>query len=355
MDLLIKNITDQGVKCDVRISGDAIIERGVNLPPKKKEHVVDFTGHFLFPGLVNSHDHLEMNLYPRLGTPPYNNYTEWAKDIYKPTESPLREIEKTDIDYRLLWGGVKNLISGVTTVVHHNPWKGQSDFPVHVPDIKWAHSLAFEKKLPGRVSEKKPFVIHVGEGIDDFARKEIYKLDELGLLKRNTVIVHGISADLDLIRSRGASLVWCPSSNLYMFNNTLKSLSGVNVGLGTDSTLTGSANLLDEMRVALETKVASREEILNMVCKPSAKADLIVTTSGDLLSLAPRDISMVMVAGKIHLQNNSFGLPNLKKSFAVQGVRKQSTVDVGKLLRYFEKKISRNILEQNPVFRLLIA
>jgi cytosine/adenosine deaminase-related metal-dependent hydrolase len=360
MNLLLRNITlaREGVTVDVRISGDTIVEQGVSLLPKRKEHVIDFTGHFLFDGLTNSHDHLEMNLYPKLGTPPYNNYTEWSKDIYKPLESPLKEIEKTDVDYRLLWGGVKNLISGVTTVIHHNPWRRVLDrrsFPVNVPKINWAHSLAFERKLPVKPDEKKPFVIHAAEGIDDFARNEVYRLDELGLLKKNTVIVHGISADLDLVRARGASVVWCPASNLYMFNRTLPTISGLKAGLGTDSTLTGSPTLLDEMRIALETKIASKEEIVEMVCRPSAKADLFVSNQRDLLNVQPRDIILVMVRGEIMLQDLSTGLPDLKRQLTVQGVRKQSTVNVGKLLKYFERKIGRGILERNPVFRLLTA
>lgn len=339
MELLLKNITpyDAGKSLDVRISGNSIVERGIDLAPKKKEYVADFTGHFLYPGLTNWHDHLEMNLYPKLGMPPYNNYTEWMKDIYKPKESPLREIEKTDIDYRLLWGGLKNLVSGVTTVYHHNPSRRilrKDPFPVFVPNIEWAHSLAVEKKF--RYKKDRPFIVHAAEGIDDFARKEVPKLDELGLLQKNTFIVHGISADWDLIGSRGASLIWCPASNLYMFNKTADVKNRENVFLGTDSTLTGSPTLLDEMRIAAQ--FIPKKEIFEMVKGEGFFVARKIESDAleNLFKLQPKDITMVFSRGKIRLQDS-----------------KPAGVDIDKLKLHFEKKVGVKILEQNPLWHLI--
>src|SRR5688572_17141377 len=115
MDLLLKNITWhnglENITADVRISNDLFQEIGYNLLAKKLEQTINLKNYFLYPGLINAHDHLEMNLYPPLGSPPYNNYVEWTTDIYKPLESPVREIEKVDIEDRLQWGGLKNLIA----------------------------------------------------------------------------------------------------------------------------------------------------------------------------------------------------------------------------------------------------
>src|SRR6185436_9888811 len=133
------------------------------------------------------------------GKPPYKNYREWGTDIYKPKESPIKEIEKVNLKDRLLWGGLKNLISGVTTVVHHNPWNrfiSSSDFPTKVlKKYSWAHSLGFGKNIAKSFPKdsKIPFVIHAAEGVDEIAYGEINKLAEVGLLKRNTVLIHAVA------------------------------------------------------------------------------------------------------------------------------------------------------------------
>src|SRR5258708_5295931 len=281
MDLLLKGIVWYDGKTivsgDIRIGKGMLLEIGSPLPIRKGEQVADFTNHYLYPGLINAHDHLEMNLYSHLGTPPYTNYVEWAKDIYQPAQSPLREIESANIDDRLLWGGLKNLISGVTTVVHHNPWHrilGRNDFPVKVlKQIAWAHSLALGVKIQKAFPKKRdtPFVIHAAEGIDALAFAEVAKLNNLSLIKSNTVLVHAIAlneSDQELLSDRASSVVWCPASNLFMFNQTapIQQLKDrLKVALGSDSTLTGSATLLDEMKVAFHTGLAGSQELYNMV------------------------------------------------------------------------------------------
>ncbi len=223
--------------------------------------VLDLNGFLILPGLINAHDHLEFNLFPRLGDGPYRNSTQWANEIYKPREAPVSQQLRIPQSVRLIWGGIKNLLSGVTTVSHHNPYKPEvfeHRFPVRViKRFGWAHSLRFcpdVKEQYRRTPRGAPFIIHAGEGRDAQARKEIHELEELQVLGSCTVIVHGVAfkpEDLVLISRRGVSLVWCPSSNRFTLGRTLSREtlnSGIPIALGSDSALTADGDFIDELR-----------------------------------------------------------------------------------------------------------
>src|SRR5580704_8503062 len=117
----------------------------------QREPELDLSGHLILPGLINAHDHLEFNLFPRLGLGTYPNAREWAADIFHPGASPVREHLSVPKPVRLAWGGLRNLLSGVTTVAHHNPYDPDTfdhNFPVRViRRFGWAHSLDFSPDL----------------------------------------------------------------------------------------------------------------------------------------------------------------------------------------------------------------
>jgi hypothetical protein len=229
------------------------------------------------PGLLNAHDHLEFALFPRLGRGPYPNAAAWARDVYQPERPPLRQHLAMPKELRLLWGGLRNLLAGATTVWHHNPYHPcfDGDFPVRVERIGWAHSLAFEQDIRGRweaTPEGALFVIHAGEGTDEGAAREVFRLEELGVLAPRTVLVHCVGFDAagwELVRRRGAAVVWCPRSNLFTLGKTLSPESvpaGVRLLLGTDSALTAEGDLLDEICVARRLGVNSAPSQAESLC-----------------------------------------------------------------------------------------
>lgn len=263
--------------------------------------VLDLHGYLVLPGLVNAHDHLELNLFPRLGRGPYLNATAWARDIYRPHQPPVKQHASVPKALRLWWGALKNLVSGVTTVAHHNhlhPALLEDFFPIRVVKrYGWAHSLQFASDWQARFEATPadaPFMIHAAEGTDEEARQEIHTLDRLQALGPSTVLIHCVAVgdkDLELIRRRQSSVVWCPSSNHFTLGTTLSSgvlHSGVPIALATDSAMTADGDLLDELRFANKTVTASR--LYAMVTSDAARILKLPEGFGDIRHGGPADL-----------------------------------------------------------------
>lgn len=227
---------------------------------------VDLSGYTIFPGLINAHDHLEMNHYPRTKyRERYDNAHQWGEDVNAHlNESPFKELRAYPLEDRCFIGGLKNLLCGATTVVHHNPPHKclfKRDFPVRVvKKYGWTHSLHFSTDEEVVTSYRStppdvPWFIHLAEGTDKIAAGEYQRLKALGCVGKNTVIVHGVGlTDEDIADAapRVRGLVWCPSTNVYLLGKTSKislwkEYGGI-LAIGSDSRLTAYGDLLVEIR-----------------------------------------------------------------------------------------------------------
>ncbi|HKD24130.1 MAG TPA: hypothetical protein VKB71_19070 [Rhizomicrobium sp.] len=233
------------------------------------DHTIHARGGEIRPGLINAHDHLHRNHYGRLGDPPYANAYAWADDIQKHHAGEIRRGRTKPRRAALLVGAWKNLLSGVTHVVHHDPWEPDFDdgFPLDVVRIACADSLGMSPDLER--PEAAPFALHVAEGVDQVAADEVRTLAARGILSPGLVAVHAVGPDADgiaLLRASGAALAWCPTSNHFLFGLTAPEAllaDGMDVLLGSDSLLTGDGTLLDEIRVA--RGIISDERLLGAV------------------------------------------------------------------------------------------
>lgn len=298
--------------------------------------VGDLTGYLVLPGLINAHDHLEFALFPQLGRGRYKNFLEWAEDIHRSYADEIAAHRQVPKSLRLWWGGIRNLLCGVTTVSHHNPYESavfSQDFIIRVlKDYGWAHSLALDPiaaRKKKQTPRGQPFFIHLAEGTDETSGAEIFELDRAGALDEDTVIIHGLGIGTSggaLLRAKGAGLVWCPSSNQFLFGDSMSPTdirAFPRVALGSDSPLTAQGDLLDEVRYAhqvLRTTAAETYEYVTRqpaallrlkkgegTLRIGAVADLIAvrdtgrSPAETLATLSYRDVELVLLAGRVHL------------------------------------------------------
>ena len=290
----------------IRINGARI--DGIDVVPGKGDAVVDVEEGFVFPGLINAHEHLELNSQPRLKwRDRYDNASEWVAD-FQPrfdTDPALAMTRSDTLDDRLWIGGVKNLLSGVTTVCHHNPIHRalRRRFPVRVVDeFGYSHSLYIDGDAVSASHRKTPaewpWMIHAAEGCDEPAKRELDALDRLGCLTPNTVLIHGVAfckAAAERVIRAGAGLVWCPSSNQFLFNRTadVRAFDDADrLALGSDSRLSGEGDLLDELKAAHATRQLSPEGLARTVTTGAAQL-LRLKSAGRVVAGAPADITII--------------------------------------------------------------
>ena len=333
----------------LRIQGDRIME--CTHRPVSGDLVVDLDGARLLPGLINAHDHLQLNGFPEpeYGRR-YGNAGEWIADFNTRVgvRSDFVACRAISRDQRLLQGGFKNLLSGVTTVAHHDPlYPGllSEAYPTRVLEsYGWSHSLGVDGEERVRrsyldTSRDLPWVIHAAEGIDEVAATELDRLDALGCLGPNTVLVHGVALDerrLERLAAAGAALIWCPTSNLRLFGATADVAALVQLGrvaLGTDSRLTGARDLLDELRTAAEAAALDDATLESLVTdgaarvlrlsdrgvlRPGARADLLVLSPGASLSRASRqDVRLVMSGGVMRYGDRDYAQRLMPESLRI--------------------------------------
>lgn len=315
----------------VRIMRDRIVDLGSS--PMPGDLVIQLNGARVLPGLINAHDHLQLNNFPRTKyRSSYHNAAEWIDDVEAHRETDRRFLDGSAVDRKSrLWiGGLKNLFSGTTTVVHHDPFYQSLDdpnFPVRVlSDYRWSHSLG----LDGSRNVRNVFLntpgdqlwfIHAGEGVDKSAASEFDELVELKCVGPRTRIVHGVAFDAQARRhlaASGAGLIWCPSSNIFLFGQTAEVGELVKlerVALGSDSRLTGERDLLAEIRFAHQQNFISAESIEALVTISAAavlqlhdRGKIAVNQLADILIIPPgrrlwelerADIRCVMRGGRM--------------------------------------------------------
>ncbi len=311
---------------------------------------ISFQDAIVFPGLINSHDHLDFNSFPQLGNKIYPSYVAWGEDIHLQNKAEIEAVLKIPKALRIQWGVYKNLLNGITTVVNHGPKTNiETDLVSVYEDCHVLHSVQLDKKWKLKLNfpfaKKQPFVIHVGEGTDEEANKEIDRLIRWNILNRKLIGIHAVAMTGQQARHFKA-LIWCPDSNYFLVGDTapVKDLKQqTRILFGTDSTVSAGWNLWNHLRLARQenqltdaelyaslTTVAS--EIWRLPKRGSIttgqEADLVVaerktgySAMDAFYSVNPEEILLVTRQGRINLvdarlENAVFTAPGSRTGFS---------------------------------------
>jgi cytosine/adenosine deaminase-related metal-dependent hydrolase len=332
---------------EVCVRGEGLVPR--NAASDVARGAIDLKGRsYVYPALINAHDHLQGNYLPAVGPKPgsfYLTWQPWDEDLK--ASSTFAERSRLSREDLYCLSGYKNLFSGVATVLDHFPHEINQKLLPLLPvralaeytlsheassyDLKWGEGVEIEHRRA--VKNNWPYVTHLAEGFDEECMGAVEYLEKLNVLDERCLLVHCLAlsdGDIKKLSAAGASVCWCPASNMRMFNVTTKIRkmlkAGVNVCLGTDSSATGSINLLEELRYArnlyrrLYGEELPAKALFNMVTanaakalhigdetgvlEPGKRADLLLLKARhddpyeNLIQAAMKDVELLVVAGK---------------------------------------------------------
>ena len=99
--------------------------------------------------------------------------------------------------------------------------------------------------------------IHLSEGVDSSSKQEFDDLFDKGLVKEQTMVIHGTGLDrsqFDKMAAVNADLIWSPLSNLLLYGDTTDVVeadnAGVRISIAPDWGPSGSKSNLHELKTA---------------------------------------------------------------------------------------------------------
>ena len=265
------------------------------------------TGGIIYPGLIDAHNHILYNVFDEQDwTPPhlYTNRYTWGSDQgYGAMKDRYDQAYATIACEMNKYGELKALLAGTTSVIGLATERKCFASLARTIDTRYndlpadkirTYTLALSgfdqteaDALKADVAADKvdAWVIHLAEGIDQGSRNEWNRLVTLGLLMPETTIIHGTaltSAEFTQMAAHGMTLVWSPKSNVVLYGQTTDIPAAlaaeVIVTLAPDWSISGSVNMLDELRYAdaLDNQqwgdVLSPQKLFEMATINAAKA-----------------------------------------------------------------------------------
>lgn len=256
--------------------------------------VLDCPGGVVSPGLINPHDHLAFTHNapaPDTGER-YEHRHDWRRGLRGHQMIPAPGGATRE---QMLWGELRFVLGGATSIAGQGgapgllrnlddaalreglpaPAATLQTFPLHdAPGFLRSGDCDYgtDPDTAARIAGYPAYLAHAAEGIDAPARNEFPCISDPSydtvpraagggtsndLIASHSSVVHGVAlgpSEYAAMAAEGADLVWSPRSNISLYGDTAQVTTahraGVNIALGTDWTLSGSANMLRELHCA---------------------------------------------------------------------------------------------------------
>jgi hypothetical protein len=310
--------------------------------PAAHDVTIDVDGALAFPGLVNSHDHLEFDIYPQLDGGPYQDYVEWAQDFHRRHAQTVARLEAVPRAQRVRLGLIRNLLCGVTSVAHHGDDPQCPDSPIAIiQDTRAIHSPRLGRLQGMLIPDRRPVVVHIGEGVGIESRREVDRFFRWNIWHKSVIGVHAIAVRPEQAH-RFEAIIWCPMSNEFLYGRTAAISAfktATTILFGTDSTLTAPWNIWDHIRHARKLGELTDQELIAALTS-AARRIWKLSTGGDVViarkrhasplesffAINPHDILLVIKGGRVVLIDESLcpQLPGIPFSrLAINGIEKR--------------------------------
>jgi 5-methylthioadenosine/S-adenosylhomocysteine deaminase len=280
------------------VLGDAVISISGNKIFQIKRSSTEAAGavetnSYIFPGLIDLHDHITWNFLPRWNPgEKFNNRYEWQRRAAyeKALNGPHAKIiaDHTlacDADrfgeIKAIVGGATSLVGGLTPTPNTDDnnciiglarnldnYSGFDGSTLNKEKVRY-EVFPFEMGLADSARTRrgldsgdiKAFLVHVGEGkpSDAAAAREFRMLTKRtdGFLRPHVSVIHGVAfgkPEFTDMQRQGVGLIWSPRSNIELYGATTDVRSakeaGVKIALAPDWSPSGSDGMVEELKYA---------------------------------------------------------------------------------------------------------
>ena len=321
-------VTPSGIEDDgIILVADGVIRAvgaGIGLPPGTP---VFPTNGVIFPGLIDLHNDLVYNVFPRWTPPsPVGDRYDWQvmPDYFRKLSDPESAmIDRGDGCEMERYAEIKALLGGATSVVgsysptasdpHRNECdRGLArnldaisgfysqdlnaeplDYEVFPFEISYARAQSIRDAMAA--GKMKSLILHVSEGKDASAAREFRMLSASGFLRPGVSVIHGVAltaSNFAQLAHNGVGLIWSPRSNIALYGVTANVLAakaaGVTMAIAPDWSPSGSNGMSEELRYAWQWNqeqhgpVFTAEELVAMATSKPAQLAGISDKAGAL-------------------------------------------------------------------------